>query len=94
MSRTDDPDRPQDGTASRRGLVDLSDENWVIAEPMIYEELLISSAAGIFSSIDDQGGRSLRGYAPPNCRDDHVGAGLRCRVDAMSEHDLATGVVK
>ena len=90
MSRTDDPYRSHHGTASGRSLVDLSDENWVIAEPMATRSCLSRQRRG--SSIDDQGGRSLSGYAPPNCRDDHVGAGLRCRVDAMSEHDLATGV--
>lgn len=43
-------DRTADGTAPPRGLAALLDAGWLTAEPVVYEDFLPRSAAGIFSS--------------------------------------------
>ncbi|MBA0051113.1 VOC family protein [Streptomyces sp. AJS327] len=43
-------DRPSDGTAPPRELAALLEGGWVTAEPIVYEDFLPRSAAGIFSS--------------------------------------------
>ncbi|MFI7149493.1 2-oxoadipate dioxygenase/decarboxylase family protein [Nonomuraea sp. NPDC050022] len=44
------PDRPRDGRRPGSGLADLIDHGWVRAEPIVYEDFLPRSAAGIFQS--------------------------------------------
>jgi uncharacterized glyoxalase superfamily metalloenzyme YdcJ len=49
-------ERPPDGTEPPRDLVDLLDGGWLVAEPIVYEDFLPRSAAGIFASnLSDQG---------------------------------------
>ncbi|GAA0712193.1 VOC family protein [Dactylosporangium roseum] len=43
-------DRPGDGRAPTADLADLIDRGWVVAEPIVYEDFLPRSAAGIFAS--------------------------------------------
>jgi uncharacterized glyoxalase superfamily metalloenzyme YdcJ len=43
-------DRPRDGREPPPDLTGLIDGNWVVAEPVVYEDFLPRSAAGIFSS--------------------------------------------
>ncbi|MCU1495637.1 MAG: hypothetical protein JWO62_3401 [Acidimicrobiaceae bacterium] len=45
-----DPDRRRDGSAPPIDLAGLLDGEWVFAEPIVYEDFLPRSAAGIFSS--------------------------------------------
>jgi uncharacterized glyoxalase superfamily metalloenzyme YdcJ len=50
------PDRPRDGREPPPDLTGLIDGDWVIAEPIVYEDFLPRSAAGIFSSnLSDKG---------------------------------------
>jgi uncharacterized glyoxalase superfamily metalloenzyme YdcJ len=50
------PDRPRDGHEPPPDLTGLIDGDWVIAEPIVYEDFLPRSAAGIFSSnLADKG---------------------------------------
>ncbi|MEU7836955.1 DUF1338 family protein [Nonomuraea sp. NPDC049129] len=52
------PDRPRDGRRPGTGLADLIDHGWVRAEPIVYEDFLPRSAAGIFqSNLTGQGVR-------------------------------------
>jgi uncharacterized glyoxalase superfamily metalloenzyme YdcJ len=44
------PDRPRDGREPPRDLTGLIDGNWVVMEPIVYEDFLPRSAAGVFSS--------------------------------------------
>jgi uncharacterized glyoxalase superfamily metalloenzyme YdcJ len=49
-------DRPLDGTAPPDDVAALLDGGWVTAHPIVYEDFLPSSAAGIFqSNLDDAG---------------------------------------
>ncbi|KOG41377.1 2-oxoadipate dioxygenase/decarboxylase [Streptomyces decoyicus] len=53
------PDRPQDGSRPPTGLHDLLEQGWVRAEPLVYEDFLPRSAAGIFqSNLSDEGSRN------------------------------------
>ncbi|MGW7639384.1 2-oxoadipate dioxygenase/decarboxylase [Streptomyces decoyicus] len=53
------PDRPQDGSRPPAGLQDLLEQGWVRAEPLVYEDFLPRSAAGIFqSNLSDEGSRN------------------------------------
>ncbi|WP_406204346.1 2-oxoadipate dioxygenase/decarboxylase family protein [Streptomyces decoyicus] len=53
------PDRPQDGSRPPAGLHDLLEQGWVRAEPLVYEDFLPRSAAGIFqSNLSDEGSRN------------------------------------
>ncbi|MQY36629.1 hypothetical protein SRB17_46310 [Streptomyces sp. RB17] len=45
-----DPDRPRDGSRPPAGLGELVRRGWVRAEPIVYEDFLPRSAAGIFQS--------------------------------------------
>jgi uncharacterized glyoxalase superfamily metalloenzyme YdcJ len=50
------PGRPRDGRAPAPDLSGLIEEGWVVADPIVYEDFLPRSAAGIFSSnLTDQG---------------------------------------
>ncbi|MFD1537222.1 2-oxoadipate dioxygenase/decarboxylase [Nonomuraea guangzhouensis] len=50
------PDRVRDGRPPATGLADLLDHGWVRAEPIVYEDFLPRSAAGIFqSNLSGQG---------------------------------------
>lgn len=51
-------DRPQDGRVPRADLATLVDEGWVELEPIVYEDFLPRSAAGIFGSNLDRAGSS------------------------------------
>jgi uncharacterized glyoxalase superfamily metalloenzyme YdcJ len=52
------PDRPQDGSRPPAGISDLVEQGWVRAEPIVYEDFLPRSAAGIFqSNLSDAGSR-------------------------------------
>ncbi|GHG88367.1 2-oxoadipate dioxygenase/decarboxylase [Streptomyces lanatus] len=52
------PDRPQDGSRPPQALDDLLAQGWVRAEPIVYEDFLPRSAAGIFqSNLSDAGSR-------------------------------------
>ncbi|MGW0821740.1 2-oxoadipate dioxygenase/decarboxylase [Streptomyces sp. NPDC002845] len=52
------PDRPQDGSHPPATLDDLLAQGWVRAEPIVYEDFLPRSAAGIFqSNLSDAGSR-------------------------------------
>ncbi|MDB4873439.1 MAG: hypothetical protein JWL97_4443 [Gemmatimonadales bacterium] len=44
------PDRPRDGREPPPDLLGLIDGNWVVMKPIVYEDFLPRSAAGIFSS--------------------------------------------
>ncbi|WP_030982799.1 VOC family protein [Streptomyces sp. NRRL S-1813] len=53
------PGRPQDGSRPPAGLHDLLEQGWVRAEPLVYEDFLPRSAAGIFqSNLSDEGSRN------------------------------------
>ncbi|MDF3141891.1 MULTISPECIES: DUF1338 family protein [unclassified Streptomyces] len=52
------PDRPRDGSRPPEALGDLLTQGWVRAEPIVYEDFLPRSAAGIFqSNLSDAGSR-------------------------------------
>jgi uncharacterized glyoxalase superfamily metalloenzyme YdcJ len=52
------PDRPRDGTRPPSGLADLVSKGWVRADPVVYEDFLPASAAGIFrSNLSSEGAR-------------------------------------
>ncbi|MEV6841592.1 VOC family protein [Streptomyces sp. NPDC051133] len=52
------PDRPHDGSRPPTSLSELLKENWVYAEPIVYEDFLPRSAAGIFqSNLSGEGSR-------------------------------------
>ncbi|SDO05312.1 Uncharacterized metalloenzyme YdcJ, glyoxalase superfamily [Streptomyces sp. cf386] len=52
------PDRPRDGSRPPEALGDLLAQGWVRAEPIVYEDFLPRSAAGIFqSNLSDAGSR-------------------------------------
>ncbi|MEU7745714.1 VOC family protein [Nonomuraea sp. NPDC049158] len=52
------PQRPRDGRRPGTALADLIDHGWVGAEPIVYEDFLPRSAAGIFqSNLTGQGVR-------------------------------------
>ena len=51
-------DRPRDGRTPPKDLADLIDGRWVNANPIVYEDFLPRSAAGIFqSNLTDEGTR-------------------------------------
>lgn len=51
-------DRPRDGTRPPVGLAELVRQGWVRAEPIVYEDFLPRSAAGIFqSNLSGEGAR-------------------------------------
>ncbi|MGX4695129.1 2-oxoadipate dioxygenase/decarboxylase [Streptomyces sp. JNUCC 63] len=53
------PDRPRDGNRPPTGVVDLVKQGWVRAEPIVYEDFLPRSAAGIFqSNLSGEGSRN------------------------------------
>ncbi|MFC9235404.1 2-oxoadipate dioxygenase/decarboxylase family protein [Streptomyces decoyicus] len=53
------PDRPQNASRPPAGLHDLLEQGWVRAEPVVYEDFLPRSAAGIFqSNLSDEGSRN------------------------------------
>ncbi|GAA2606088.1 VOC family protein [Streptomyces tubercidicus] len=53
------PDRPADGSRPPTRLDELLDQGWVRAEPLVYEDFLPRSAAGIFqSNLTDDGSRN------------------------------------
>ncbi|WP_316745520.1 VOC family protein [Streptomyces sp. MK7] len=53
------PDRPRDGSRPPAGVVDLVKQGWVRAEPIVYEDFLPRSAAGIFqSNLSGEGSRN------------------------------------
>jgi len=66
------PDRPQDGAAPSSDLDDVIYDNWVIEEPIVYEEFPPWPAAGIFSA-----------KTSATTADDHCVATLR-RMTAMT----------
>ncbi|MFD8377408.1 2-oxoadipate dioxygenase/decarboxylase family protein [Streptomyces sp. NPDC059679] len=45
-----DPDRPRDGSRPPTSVSELVQQGWVRAEPIVYEDFLPRSAAGIFQS--------------------------------------------
>ncbi|WP_338897075.1 VOC family protein [Streptomyces sp. TG1A-60] len=52
------PGRPGDGSRPPQALGDLLDQGWVRAEPIVYEDFLPRSAAGIFqSNLSGEGSR-------------------------------------
>lgn len=52
------PDRPHDGTQPPATLTELESQGWVHAEPVVYEDFLPRSAAGIFqSNLSGEGSR-------------------------------------
>jgi len=52
------PDRPLDGRRPPSDIGDLLAQGWVRAEPIVYEDFLPASAAGIFrSNLSDEGRR-------------------------------------
>ncbi|MGW5202854.1 2-oxoadipate dioxygenase/decarboxylase [Streptomyces spiralis] len=52
-------DRPRDGSRPPTGVVDLVKQGWVRAEPIVYEDFLPRSAAGIFqSNLSGEGSRN------------------------------------
>lgn len=55
------PDRPRDGSRPPAGLGELVRQGWVRAEPIVYEDFLPRSAAGIFQS--NLGGAGTRDNA-------------------------------
>ncbi|MEU6996099.1 DUF1338 family protein [Streptomyces sp. NPDC046465] len=53
------PDRPADGSRPPTGLGGLLDGGWLRAEPIVYEDFLPRSAAGIFqSNLSEAGSRN------------------------------------
>lgn len=66
------PDRPQEGAAPSSDLAGVIHDNWVIEEPIVYEEFLPWPAAGIFSA-----------KTSATTADDHCVATLR-RMTAMT----------
>ncbi|MEU8780278.1 VOC family protein [Streptomyces sp. NPDC048637] len=53
------PDRPADGSRPPAGLEELLQQGWIRAEPLVYEDFLPRSAAGIFqSNLSDEGSRN------------------------------------
>ncbi|MFG2526981.1 2-oxoadipate dioxygenase/decarboxylase family protein [Streptomyces sp. NPDC048516] len=53
------PDRPRDGSRPPAGLHDLLEQGWLRAEPLVYEDFLPRSAAGIFqSNLSEEGSRN------------------------------------
>jgi uncharacterized glyoxalase superfamily metalloenzyme YdcJ len=53
------PDRPRNGSRPPTGIADLVEQGWVHAEPIVYEDFLPRSAAGIFqSNLSDEGSRN------------------------------------
>ncbi|MFD9209426.1 2-oxoadipate dioxygenase/decarboxylase family protein [Streptomyces sioyaensis] len=53
------PGRPDDGNRPPAGLRDLVAQGWVRAEPVVYEDFLPRSAAGIFqSNLSEEGTRN------------------------------------
>jgi uncharacterized glyoxalase superfamily metalloenzyme YdcJ len=58
------PDRPRDGRVPSADLATLLDDGWVRLEPVVYEDFLPRSAAGIFRSNlsrDDASDRTQQG---------------------------------
>ena len=52
-------DRPRDGSRPPTGIGDLLGQGWVRAEPVVYEDFLPRSAAGIFqSNLSGEGSRN------------------------------------
>lgn len=52
-------DRPQDGTRPPAGVTELVRQGWLRAEPIVYEDFLPRSAAGIFqSNLTGEGSRN------------------------------------
>ncbi|MGW4229001.1 2-oxoadipate dioxygenase/decarboxylase [Streptomyces sp. NPDC004980] len=52
------PDRPRDGSRPPAGIAELLEQGWVRAEPIVYEDFLPRSAAGIFqSNLSGEGSR-------------------------------------
>ncbi|MEU6761674.1 DUF1338 family protein [Streptomyces sp. NPDC046853] len=52
------PERPRDGTRPPSGIAELESQGWVRAEPVVYEDFLPRSAAGIFqSNLSGEGSR-------------------------------------
>lgn len=53
------PDRRRDGTQPPSTIAELESEGWVHAEPVVYEDFLPGSAAGIFqSNLSGEGSRN------------------------------------
>ncbi|MEV0220985.1 VOC family protein [Streptomyces sp. NPDC050704] len=53
------PDRPRDGSHPPTAVRDLVERGWVRAEPIVYEDFLPRSAAGIFqSNLSGEGARN------------------------------------
>jgi uncharacterized glyoxalase superfamily metalloenzyme YdcJ len=53
------PDRPRDGSRPPTSIGELLEQGWVRAEPMVYEDFLPRSAAGIFqSNLSGEGTRN------------------------------------
>ncbi|MFI6088297.1 2-oxoadipate dioxygenase/decarboxylase family protein [Streptomyces sp. NPDC051218] len=53
------PDRPRDGMQPPSTIAELEGQGWVRAEPVVYEDFLPRSAAGIFqSNLSGQGSRN------------------------------------
>ncbi|MFF0106322.1 2-oxoadipate dioxygenase/decarboxylase [Streptomyces hirsutus] len=53
------PDRRRDGSRPPAGIADLVEQGWVRAEPIVYEDFLPRSAAGIFqSNLSGEGSRN------------------------------------
>lgn len=53
------PDRPRDGTQPPAAIGELKRRGWVRAEPVVYEDFLPRSAAGIFqSNLSGEGSRN------------------------------------
>jgi uncharacterized glyoxalase superfamily metalloenzyme YdcJ len=44
------PDRPRDGRRPPADITELVRQGWLLAEPIVYEDFLPRSAAGIFQS--------------------------------------------
>ncbi|KAK1185663.1 VOC family protein [Streptomyces sp. NBS 14/10] len=54
-----DPDRPRDGSRPPTSVSELVRQGWVCAEPIVYEDFLPRSAAGIFqSNLSGEGTRN------------------------------------
>lgn len=54
------PDRPGNGSRPPAGLGDLLTQGWVRAEPLVYEDFLPRSAAGIFqSNLSGEGSKRM-----------------------------------
>ncbi|MFF8846366.1 2-oxoadipate dioxygenase/decarboxylase family protein [Streptomyces sp. NPDC015127] len=53
------PDRPRDGSRPPTRVADLVEQGWARAEPIVYEDFLPRSAAGIFqSNLSGEGSRN------------------------------------